>query len=203
MIDALFGSKTRVKLLSLFLNNPDKSFYVREITRKIDEQINSVRRELSNMLEIGIVNSEEHNNKVYYNIDKDNMFYEPLRQIFLLESRSQSGKEDEADNWIKRFSNIGDVKMVIFAGKLIGDLGRVDDGVDLLVVGNISDARLKNLVKNIEKEAKITADALNYVNMSYLDLYRRLNVRDLFIEKILAEKHKVIIDTENLLTEKP
>ena len=50
MIDALFGSKTRVKLLHLFLNNPGKSFYVREITRKIDEQINSVRRELSNML---------------------------------------------------------------------------------------------------------------------------------------------------------
>ena len=55
MIDALFGSKTRVKLLHLFLNNPGKSFYVREITRIIDEQINSVRRELSNMLEIGII----------------------------------------------------------------------------------------------------------------------------------------------------
>lgn len=44
MIDALFGSKTRVKLLHLFLNNPGQPFYVREITRKIDEQINSVRR---------------------------------------------------------------------------------------------------------------------------------------------------------------
>ena len=55
MIDALFGSKTRVKLLHLFLNNPGQPFYVREITRKIDEQINSVRRELSNMLEVGII----------------------------------------------------------------------------------------------------------------------------------------------------
>ena len=49
MIDSLFGSKTRVKLLHLFLNNPGKAFYVREITRLVDEQINSVRRELANI----------------------------------------------------------------------------------------------------------------------------------------------------------
>lgn len=55
MFEQLFGSKTRVKLLSLFYNNPERPFYVREITRKIDEQINSVRRELQNLLNIGIV----------------------------------------------------------------------------------------------------------------------------------------------------
>ncbi|MEK7562001.1 MAG: hypothetical protein AAB541_04030 [Patescibacteria group bacterium] len=55
MFEQLFGSKTRVKLLSLFYSNPNRSFYVREITRKIDEQINSVRRELANLLSIGIV----------------------------------------------------------------------------------------------------------------------------------------------------
>ena len=41
MIEQLFGSKTRVKLLQLFYANPNRSNYVREITRKIDEQINS------------------------------------------------------------------------------------------------------------------------------------------------------------------
>ena len=65
MIDALFGSKTRVKLLHLFLNSPGQSFYVREITRKIDEQINSVRRELSNMLAVGVITSDSADNKLY------------------------------------------------------------------------------------------------------------------------------------------
>ena len=58
MIDALFGSKTRVKLLNLFFNNPGKEFYVREITRIIDEQVNSVRRELSNMQNANVVKSK-------------------------------------------------------------------------------------------------------------------------------------------------
>jgi hypothetical protein len=59
MVEQLFGSKTRVKLLQLFFSNPNRAFYVREITRKIDEQINSVRRELSNLLSVGIITRDE------------------------------------------------------------------------------------------------------------------------------------------------
>src|SRR5450830_1071803 len=82
MIDALFGSKTRVKLLHLFLNNPGQPFYVREITRKIEEQINSVRRELSNMLEVGIITSDSADNKLYYQVNQRYEYYVPLRAIF-------------------------------------------------------------------------------------------------------------------------
>ena len=82
MIDALFGSKTRVKLLHLFLSNPGKSFYVREITRLIDEQINSVRRELANMTTVGIVTSDTADNKLYYEVNQRYEYYVPLRAIF-------------------------------------------------------------------------------------------------------------------------
>src|ERR1700721_1668654 len=82
MIEQLFGSKTRVKLLQLFYSNPNRSFYVREITRKIDEQINSVRRELSNLLSIGIITSDNTNNKLYYEVNQKYEFYDPLQQIF-------------------------------------------------------------------------------------------------------------------------
>src|SRR6185312_3872575 len=82
MIEQLFGSKTRVKLLQLFYSNPNRSFFVREITRKIDEQINSVRRELSNLLSVGIITSETTNNKLYYEVNQKFEYYDPLREIF-------------------------------------------------------------------------------------------------------------------------
>src|SRR5690349_10434207 len=82
MIEQLFGSKTRVKLLQLFYSNPNRSFYVREITRKIDEQINSVRRELSNLLNIGIIVSENTNNRLYYEVNQKFEYYKPLQEIF-------------------------------------------------------------------------------------------------------------------------
>src|SRR5829696_7909377 len=82
MIDQLFGSKTRVKLLQLFYSNPNRSFYVREITRKIDEQINSVCRELSNLLSIGIISSDTTNNRLYYEVNQEYEYYKPLAAIF-------------------------------------------------------------------------------------------------------------------------
>src|ERR1041384_3015953 len=82
MIEQLFGSKTRVKLLQLFYSNTNRSFYVREITRKIDEQINSVRRELSNLLSIGIISSDTTNNRLYYEVNKDYEYFAPLEMIF-------------------------------------------------------------------------------------------------------------------------
>src|SRR5271163_632218 len=82
MIEQLFGSKTRVKLLQLFYSNPNRSFYVREITRKIDEQINSVRRELANLLSIGIISSDTNNNRLYYEVNQKYEYYPPLVTIF-------------------------------------------------------------------------------------------------------------------------
>src|ERR1017187_922093 len=82
MIEQLLGSKTRLKLLQLFLSNPNRSFYVREITRKIDEQINSVRRELSNLLSIGIITSDTNNNKLYYEVNQKYEYFKPLQTIF-------------------------------------------------------------------------------------------------------------------------
>jgi hypothetical protein len=82
MIEQLFGSKTRVKLLQLFYSNPNRQFYVREITRKIDEQINSVRRELANLLSIGLIGSEDTNNKLYYEVNQKYEYYQPLSAIF-------------------------------------------------------------------------------------------------------------------------
>ena len=74
MIDSLFGSKTRIKLLNLFLNNSGRAFYVREITRDIGEQINSVRRELANLVTIGIIKGDTVDNKLYYEVDTSYKF---------------------------------------------------------------------------------------------------------------------------------
>ena len=82
MIEQLFGSKTRVKLLHLFYSNPNRSFYVREITRKIDEQINSVRRELANLLSVGIIKSDDASNRLYYEVNQGYEYYNPLSTIF-------------------------------------------------------------------------------------------------------------------------
>src|ERR1035437_2097031 len=132
MIDALFGSKTRVKLLHLFLNNPGKSFYVREITRKIEQQINSVRRELSNMLEVGTITSDSADNKLYYQINQRYEYYVPLRNIFgnaMAEKNNLpfAAGDSSEEKYSSILNEIAGLRLVIFAGVLVrGSISPVD-----------------------------------------------------------------------------
>ncbi|HEX7484330.1 MAG TPA: transcriptional regulator [Candidatus Saccharimonadales bacterium] len=193
MIDALFGSKTRVKLLHLFLNNPGKAFYVREITRLIDEQINSVRRELSNMLEVGIITSDSADNKLYYEINQRYEFYVPFRAIFA-DEQIESVVEAGANNtWHALVTELPGVRLAILAGVLVKGS---TSAVDLLLVGEVPAIKLKNAIKHIEK---VEARELNYTVLSYDEFYYRLSVRDKFITEILGGKNTVLLDTDNVL----
>src|SRR4051812_37894543 len=117
MIDTLFGSKTRVKLLYLFLNNPSRAFYVREITRRVDEQINSVRRELANMLNVGVIKSDSIDNKLYYEVDQNYPHYQPLKQIFASKNSATktSSDVDDTAKWEKHTRKISGAKVVILS----------------------------------------------------------------------------------------
>ena len=193
MIDALFGSKTRVKLLHLFLNNPGKSFYVREITRLIDEQINSVRRELSNMLSIGIITSDSADNKLYYEVNQRYEHYVPVRAIFADEQVSAVSAKETVVAWRSVLEDLPGVRLIVLAGVLVQGSAST---VDILVVGNTPSLKLKQAVKTIETSE---GREINYSLMSYDEFYYRLSVRDKFITEILAGRHTVVVDTDNIL----
>lgn len=201
MIDKLFGSKTRVKLLHLFLNHPGQSFYVREITRLIDEQINSVRRELSNMLEVGVITSDTADNKLYYEVNQRYEYYTALRAIFAgetIDATKPSVVADEEsvnEQYLSTISGISALRLAILSGVLVRGS---TSPVDVLLVGNLPTAKVKAAMAIIEK---LEGREINYSVMSYDDFYYRLSVRDKFIMEILTSKHTVAIDKDNVLSQ--
>ncbi len=194
MIDTLFGSKTRVKLLHLFLNNPGKSFYVREITRLIDEQINSVRRELSNMMSVGIITSETNDNKLFYEVNQRYEHFVPLRAIFADEKieATQLAAESES-SWHEAFIRLSGVRLLLLSGMLVKGSS---SAVDILIVGDVPTAKVKKMMKVVEKAE---GRELNYSILSYDEFYYRLSVRDRFITEILNGKYSVLVDADNVL----
>ncbi len=58
MLEKLFGSNARVKILKLFLLHPAEKFYIRQLARNLKLQLNSVRRELENLENFGILTSD-------------------------------------------------------------------------------------------------------------------------------------------------
>ncbi len=199
MIEDLFGSKTRVKLLGLFYANPNRSFYVREITRKIDEQINSVRRELGNLLKIGIITSDTNNNKLYYEVNQKFEFYKPLLAIFgraksvTSGKATKSGMSSKSDPDEAAFESLGNVELALFTGQFTRD---ESSGIDLLVVGSVNQNKLDKLVNELEaRESK----EIRYTLLSRSDFDYRRQINDHFLTSVMNAKKQIIIDKNELV----
>ena len=198
MFEQLFGSKTRVKLLSLFYNNPERPFYVREITRKIDEQINSVRRELQNLLNIGIVRSVSQGNRLYYEINPKYKFHAELQSIFSkISTKSKEIKQTkEDDNILKQIKKAGNVRMIFLTGAFVRGSNQ---SIDIFIVGDMNKAKLANIVTDLEKQM---SRELNYTAMRLEDFDYRRNLSDRFLTDILDAKKDVLYDSLGIF-EKP
>lgn len=198
-INSLFGSKTRVKLLNLFLSNPDEKFYVREISRTIDEQVNSVRRELTNLESVGVVKSSTEDRKIFYGANQRFKYYIPLRAIFAgteIAENQDVVKNTPSDSWLYRIDDIKKfIDIVIIAGVLVDDS---DSNVDMLLVGDNSGGELSLWAGELEKSE---GRELNYVILAAEDFYYRYTTQDTFIKNIFENRHLVVFDKEGLTKE--
>lgn len=196
MIEQLFGSKTRVKLLQLFYSNPNRSFYVREITRKIDEQINSVRRELSNLLNVGIISSENTNNKLYYEVDKSFEFYEPLSQIFGAAGAVATGADETGvAPPAAGLKALGNVELALYTGQFTRD---ERSGVDFVLVGDVNPTQLSKYVSDLEKKEGKT---IRYAVMEKDEFVYRMRVNDRFLLTVLESKKQILLDRGGLISQ--
>lgn len=204
MNEQLFGSKTRVKLLQLFYSNPNRAFYVREITRKIDEQINSVRRELANLLSLGIIKSDQNNNRLYYEVNQDYEFYTPLAMIFggvtaPAVSKKETGKAVRTKVDVvpehplaKSVRATGKVDLALLTGQFTRD---ETPGVDVLIVGDVNQAKVNKFISELEEAEN---KELRYTIMPLSTYQYRVQINDRFISNVIEAKKQVIINSQDL-----
>lgn len=201
-IEKLFGSKTRAKLLDLFFSDTSKSYYVREITRVIGEQINSVRRELINLENIGIVKSETYDNKVYYSADMKGPYAHAFQEIFSprkIQTASSGASAVEVHRVLRRNNDWDEmIKPVVkyLSGLIVVNRYPGQDGIDMLIVG---DDRTKKLTRWAEVVERRQGRPMNYVIMDCEDYLYRKSVRDRFINDILEMDITELYDPEGMI----
>lgn len=188
-------------MLQLFYSNPNRSFYVREITRKIDEQINSVRRELANLLNTGIITSDTSNNKVYYEVNQRYEFYSPLQEIFgggavkqRRATRAAKAVELPLPDETADLKALGNVEIAALMGQFTRDDSA---GIDVLIVGNVNQNALTKYVTELERQE---GKDLRYTVFSLDDFTYRLQIKDRFMDNVLRSKKQILLDKPGLLS---
>jgi DNA-binding transcriptional ArsR family regulator len=183
----LFGSRSRVKLLEKLViedvvSRSNTGFFIRELCRDVDEQINAVRRELMNLEALGILKSYEQNKKKYYQMDHTSPIYNELREMFL-----------------KAYDVMGPIKN-FFKGRKTLDLVTISQGildfrnettnniVDIFIIGELDKIEFNNFL-----EKTFFGKKVKYAIMTLEDFTNRLEYNDKLVLSILAQKGNIFL----------
>ncbi len=192
MLEELFVSRVRVKILQLFLTAPqDSLFHVREIVRRVSEEINAVRRELGRMEKFGMATSEWRANRRLYRFRKDYIFYKELLAL-VAKTFGLGG------SLLKNKGKLGKIKYAFISTRFLKNGSSNSEDVSILVVGSIVLPELQSIIA--DEQAKREQE-INYSFMDESEFKFRIKRRDPFIIKVLLQPKVMLIGDEDEMLE--
>lgn len=181
MLEQIFGSVARTKIIKFFCLHQEERLFVRELTRRLRLQLNSIRRELSNLEKFGLLNSEIKDGKKYYFVNQN---FTLLNELKYLVFKAITLEEMHIAD---KMSKISGLVLLIFTGTLTN----APTKTDVLIVGKVNK---KDSFKYLEKIAEGLTEPLRYTFMSKADYVYRMDVTDKFIYDILSHDNIIVID---------
>lgn len=198
MLEHLFGSKTRYRLLRFFFHNAEKAFFVRELTRALNVQINAIRRELDLLVKSGLVEETVPPGHVdqskagatlrkYYRLNLSSLLY-PEMQALLMKAQVL----DEQVFVKSLVETCGDVQLLLLTGRFAGEK---DIATDMLLVGNIKNNTLEKNIKSYEKDVGFE---IRFTTMNEAEFFERRQMMDKFVYSLFEAKHIMVHNTLDL-----
>lgn len=213
MLGKLFGSNARVKILKLFILHPQKRFYIRQIARDLNLQLNSVRRELESLEQFGLLITnpalmvDEDDNvlsvdenerakdkettksdKKYYQVDSNFVLYDEIKSLLV---KAQFLYERD---FLDKLQKAGKPRLLILTGFFVN---KAKCQVDMLLVGRFDKAKLSKIVKNLETEL---GREVNYTVMDSKEFKYRKDITDIFLYDILEDRKIVAVDEIGIIS---
>jgi len=199
MLSKLFGSNSRVKILKAFLFHPDERFYIRQLSRDLDLQVNSVRRELENLEEFGLLISEsasgadkpdalveeknsDHQEKKYYRVNQNFPIFEDVKGLII---KSQILHKDD---FAKDLLKTGSIKLLVLAGVFVNDF---KSPTDVLIVGKVNKDKLLKVIRDLENEL---GREVNFTLLTAVEFKYRRDIADVFLYNFLEKEKIIVID---------
>ena len=152
MLEKLFTSKTRIRILELLIFNPDREFHLREISRKIKITPIYVRRELQNLKELNLVLESKKGNLSLFRINRNSPIFAELKNIFI--------KTEYFGELIKKSLKKLKIDFAFIFGSFAKGIESKDSDIDLFVVGDVKEDELLNIIQKIENK---TGREINYL----------------------------------------
>lgn len=180
MLEHVFGSMTRARLLAFFFSHPQNAYFTREITRKIRGHLTAVRRELDNLTSIGVLTERGIGRKKFYQVDSGFTLFPELKSLLF------KGQVLVELDLIRRLRRIGSLQTVVLTGFFVSDEQAV---TDIFLIGRLQHRKLKRLMAEIQRELD---HPLRFTALTKKEFLFRYDLGDRFVYDIF-ERPKIVV----------
>lgn len=182
MLEMLIPSQTRVKLLTLFLLNPERSYYIREIERMTGEHYAAIHSELSNLASFELLTKERKGKQVHFSVNRDHPLYHDLQQIILKTEGVVKILKEE-------IHGLEGISCLFVYGSFAAGIAGEKSDIDLFVVGEVDEERLIPALHTVEQTLQ---REINYTLMSPREYRERQEKKDPFVMNVLKEPRVIL-----------
>jgi hypothetical protein len=199
VLDKIFGSAAKIKIMRLFLFHPGVGYDVASIASHTKVRKETVRKEVSVLLKAGLIKKKEFQKEEMVTRRKkrelvkkrvkgwilnENFVYKEALEHFLIDISPVNNRA-----LAKRFAKVGTIKLLVVAGVFIHDS---ESRVDLLVVGDkMKKSAVEGLITTLESEI---GKELRYSFLDTTDFEYRFRVCDKLIRDILDYNHEKVVN---------
>ncbi len=206
ILGKLFSSVPLVKVMKLFLMNPETGFETKEVATRAQIKDNSAKTELNLMHSVGLVKKSSFTKEVEVKtkkgtvtkkkkvdgwcLDSTFQYLDPLHSLLIGSDRI------DRNELIKRLKPAGKIKLLVIAGVFIKN---PESRADMMIVGDsLKIKTLNNIIKTLESEI---GKELQYAVFTTDEFKYRANMYDKLVCDIFEFAHEEIIKTPDLSTE--
>ncbi len=182
MLELLIPSKTRIRLLTLFLLNPGRAYYIREIERMTGEHYAAIYGELANLASFGILFGERKGKQMYYSVNQDHFLYHDLQQIVLK-------TEGVAKTLREQLQDLQGISCLFIYGSFAAGTAGKESDIDLFIVGDVEE---EEIITAVHAAEMILQREINYTLMSEIEYRKRQRDQDPFVTNVLQEPRVII-----------
>jgi predicted nucleotidyltransferase len=189
-LGTLFFGTYRRQVLSLLLLHPDEAFHLREIARVTGTQPGTLRRELEQLAQAGVVERAKVGNLVRYRADPRCPIFEELRGIL----KKTAGI---ADVLREALAPLADRIAAAFVyGSLARGAERQASDVDLMIVGTVSLEEVVGALSPCQDELRREINPNVYAPAEFR---RKLREKSGFLSRVMTGPRLMVMGTEDEL----
>jgi uncharacterized protein len=186
-IDRLFGSKTRVTLLTKLLSNPHTSYYTRELSRTLHIPYSMLYKEEKNLLAIGIIKEEKKGKITLITANTQLPYFNELKMLL----NKTVGLGDLLKQSLTKLEGI---RYALVYGSVARGEDTASSDIDILIVGETQEEKILSATSEMEKQV---GREINYILWSMTEFMQRVKSRHSLILDIAAKPVIMLVGSED------